>query len=258
MNSWFGFMQILQFTGDTSVHEACKEIRARFGDNAGGSDHGLFWPAQGKWLASSKVLDYYDLVNNEDFEFKKKHRMLKVGTLDGSVKTVLVDQSLAVKQLVEIVCERIGIQNPEEYSFLPDENKLMAASKNTKKKNIENEDAHWLAPDKTLREQGIKDTDLVVLKKKFFFSDQNIDRNDPVQINLMYGQSKEMIISGKHPCKLEESILFAAIQCQVQFGNFEPDKYKPGSLQLAEFVPSEYAKKKDLEKKISNEHKKLH
>jgi hypothetical protein len=29
---------------------------------------------------------------------------------------------------------------------------------------------------------------MVVLKKKFFFSDQNIDRNDPVQLNLLYVQ----------------------------------------------------------------------
>ena len=29
---------------------------------------------------------------------------------------------------------------------------------------------------------------LQVLKKKFFFSDQSVDKSDPVQITLLYGQ----------------------------------------------------------------------
>jgi len=48
--------------------------------------------------------------------------------------------------------------------------------------------AQWLAPEKSLREQGVDENEIVVLKKKFFFSDQNIDRNDPVQLNLLYVQ----------------------------------------------------------------------
>ncbi|KAJ3121845.1 Talin-1 [Nowakowskiella sp. JEL0407] len=192
---------------------------------------------------------FYDLTSNDALEFKKKHRILKVGTVDGSIKTVLVDQSLPIQQLVEIVCEKIRIQNPEEYSFLPDTTHTSHASKSSpKRKGIyDNEDG----------EQGIKDSEIVILKKKFFFSDQNIDRNDPIQLNLMYNHSKEMIVSGKHPCKLEEAILFASLQCQFIFGNHEPDNHKPGSLKLSDFVPSEYLKKKELEKKIFSEHRKL-
>ncbi len=47
---------------------------------------------------------------------------------------------------------------------------------------------NWLNPDKSLREQGIEDTIVLTLRKKFFFSDQNVDRNDPVQLNLLYVQ----------------------------------------------------------------------
>ncbi len=88
--------------------------------------------------------------------------------------------------------------------------------------------ARWLNPEKTLAEQGLTESDVIILKKKFFFTDQNIDRNDPVQLNLLYNQARESIISGKHPCTAEEASQFAAIQCQVQFGNHEPDKHKPG------------------------------
>jgi talin len=67
-----------------------------------------------------------------------------------------------------------------------------------------------------------------LLKKKFFFSDQNIDRNDPIQLNLLYVQARDAIVSGKHPCTEQEASQLAALQCQIQFGNHEPDKHKPG------------------------------
>jgi talin len=61
-----------------------------------------------------------------------------------------------------------------------------------------------------------------------YFSDQSVDRNDPVQLNLLFVQSRDAIVSGKHPCTIEEAGQLAALQCQTQFGNHEPDKHKPG------------------------------
>ncbi|KAI8906214.1 hypothetical protein DFJ77DRAFT_477968 [Powellomyces hirtus] len=260
-----GLTKTMQFTGDMSVHEVCREIREKFGDGAGGSDHGLMWPDTGKWLQPSKILDFYDLTSGDALEYRKKHRALKVKTMDSSIKTVLVDESLNVHQLVEIICERIGIQNPEEYSILPEKYAEGAphpppGSKGAKPPvNAAQDGDHqrWLHPDKTLREQHVAEDDTVLLKKKFFFTDQNIDRNDPVQLNLMYNQAKQMIISGKHPCTAEEACQFGAIQMQVQYGNHEADKHKSGFMKLKEMVPPEYQKSKDVEKRIYIEHSKL-
>ena len=69
---------------------------------------------------------------------------------------------------------------------------------------------------------------MVVMKKKFFFSDQNIDRNDPIQLNLLYVQSQTAIVKGTHPCTQDEAAQFGALQCQITFGNFDPDKHRPG------------------------------
>ena len=77
-------------------------------------------------------------------------------------------------------------------------------------------------------EQDVQSTDVLLLKKKFFFSDQNVDRNDPVQLHLLYMQSRDAILSAKHPCTSEEATQFAALQCQVQLGNHEPDKHVLG------------------------------
>ena len=52
---------------------------------------------------------------------------------------------------------------------------------------------NWLNPDKSLREQGIEETAVLTLRKKFFFSDQNVDRNDPVQLNLLFVQVGSLV-----------------------------------------------------------------
>ena len=41
-------------------------------------------------------------------EYRKKIRALRVRTLDGSIKTVLVDDSNTVAELTKTVCARIG------------------------------------------------------------------------------------------------------------------------------------------------------
>lgn len=86
----------------------------------------------------------------------------------------------------------------------------------------------WLNPDKTLREQGLEEEDFVVLKKKFFVTDQNVDRSDPVQLVIMYNQSFNDIINGKIPCSPEEAAQFGGIAMQIKYGNQDPTKHKPG------------------------------
>ena len=47
---------------------------------------------------------------------------------------------------------------------------------------------NWLDHSKTLREQGVDESEHLLLRRKFFFSDQNVDARDPVQLNLLYVQ----------------------------------------------------------------------
>ena len=71
-------------------------------------------------------------------------------------------------------------------------------------------------------------------------------------------QSKDAIVDGTHPCTREEAIQFAAPQCQIQYGNHNEAKHKPGFLNLIEFLPREYTKIKGIEKNIFADHRKLH
>ena len=50
----------------------------------------------------------------------------------------------------------------------------------------------------------------------------------------------------------------AALQCQIQYGNHNEAKHKPGFLDLTEFLPREYVRIKGIEKNIFSDHRKLH
>ncbi|KAI8930298.1 hypothetical protein BC831DRAFT_440033 [Entophlyctis helioformis] len=250
-----------QYMSDMYVQDVTNDVREKFCQGESGLDHGLLLREQSLWLAPNKLLDHYDLKYGDTLEFRKRHRVLKVKTLDNSIKAVLIDESLPVRLVVAAVCERIGILNNDEYSFTLDTVEGPSSKKNAKKskaaENLYTEGRSWLNPEKTLREQGISEGDIIILKKKFFYTDQNVDRNDPVQLMLMYNQSREMIVTGKHPCTASEAAQLAGIQMQIQYGNHEADRHKPGFVKLKDFVPPEYHKSKDVEKRLYAEHAKL-
>lgn len=90
------------------------------------SEYGLFLSdddnKQGVWLESGRNLGYYLLRNHDVLEYRRKLRTLRVRMLDGAVKTILVDDSQSVSQLMVVICTKIGITNHEEYGLVREEN----------------------------------------------------------------------------------------------------------------------------------------
>ena len=125
-----------------------------------------------------------------------------------------------------------------------------------KKKLKTDDDLNWVDLSKTLKQQGIDDDETLLLRRKFFYSDQNIDSRDPVQLNLLYVQTRDAIIAGTHPVTIDQACQFAGIQCQIQFGNFDESKHKQGYLDLKDFLPRDYIRVKHIEKRIFAEHAK--
>ena len=236
----------LRFGPTMSVSEACRQIQEKTGE--GGDDHGLFQRGiEGKrpsrWLRPERTLQYYDLKANDELDFKKKHRPCKVRLLDDTKKTILIDDSKSVEEIVAVIGKKIGLKSPEEFSLQIDRRK-----------------GAWLTPAQTLHEQGVKDDDELILKKRFFVDDANVGRDDPVQLHLVYVQSRDALVDGTHPCTEQESVLFAALQCQIDFGNHNPSLHKSGFLKPETYVPPPYRKPKTLapyEKKVVAEYKKL-
>lgn len=90
---------------------------------------------------------------------------------------------------------------------------------------------NWVDHSKTLREQGIDESETLLLRRKFFFSDQNIDARDPVQLNLLYVQCNHAVLNGQHPVSEKEAFTFAGLQCQIQYGDLTEAKQKSGFLE---------------------------
>uniref|UniRef100_A0A8C7V7N7 Talin 2a n=1 Tax=Oncorhynchus mykiss TaxID=8022 RepID=A0A8C7V7N7_ONCMY len=272
-------VKTMQFEPSTAVYDACRIIRERVPEAQTGqaSDYGLFLsdedPRKGIWLESGRTLDYYMLRNGDILEYKKKQRPLKIKMLDGAVKTIMVDDSKTVGELLVTICSRIGITNYEEYSLiqevmeekkedgtgtlkkdrtlLRDERKM----EKLKAKLHTDDDLNWLDHSRTFREQGVEETETLLLRRKFFYSDQNVDSRDPVQLNLLYVQARDDILNGSHPVSFDKACEFAGIQAQIQFGPHIEHKHKPGFLDLKEFLPKEYIKQRGNEKKIFQDHK---
>ena len=73
-------------------------------------------------------MDFYDIRTGDTIHFKKRIRPLKVKLMDGTIKTVLIDESAPVSEVVDTVCRRIGIANGEEYSLLSETANDLAGS----------------------------------------------------------------------------------------------------------------------------------
>ncbi|KAM9764684.1 talin-2a isoform 2-T5 [Menidia menidia] len=272
-------VKTMQFEPSTAVYDACRIIRERVPEAQTGqaSDYGLFLsdedPRKGIWLESGRTLDYYMLRNGDILEYKKKQKPQKIKMLDGAVKTIMVDDSKTVGELLVTICSRIGITNYEEYSLiqetveekkddgmgtlkkdrtlLRDERKM----EKLKAKLHTDDDLNWLDHSRTFREQGVDENETLLLRRKFFYSDQNVDSRDPVQLNLLYVQARDDILNGSHPVSFDKACEFGGIQAQIQFGPHMEHKHKPGFLDLKEFLPKEYIKQRGSEKKVFQEHK---
>ncbi|XP_058854602.1 talin-2 [Acipenser ruthenus] len=272
-------VKTMQFEPSTAVYDACRIIRERVPEAQTGqaSDYGLFLadedPRKGIWLDSGRTLDYYMLRNGDILEYKKKQRPQKIRMLDGAVKTVMVDDSKTVGELLVTICSRIGITNYEEYSLIQEfaEEKKEESTGTLKKdrtllrderkmeklkaKLHTDDDLNWLDHSRTFREQGVDENETLLLRRKFFYSDQNVDSRDPVQLNLLYVQARDDILNGSHPVSFDKACEFGGIQAQIQFGPHVEHKHKPGFLDVKEFLPKEYIKQRGAEKKIFQDHK---
>uniref|UniRef100_A0A665TWR0 Talin-2-like n=1 Tax=Echeneis naucrates TaxID=173247 RepID=A0A665TWR0_ECHNA len=215
-------VKTMQFEPSTAVYDACRIIRDRVPEAQTGqaSDYGLFLsdedPRKGIWLESGRTLDYYMLRNGDILEYKKKQRPQKIKMLDGAIKTIMVDDSKTVGELLVTICSRIGITNYEEYSLIQE----------------------------TVEEK--KEDGMGTLKK-----DRTLLRDERKMEKL---KARDDILNGSHPVSFDKACEFGGIQAQIQFGPHAEHKHKAGFLDLKEFLPKEYIKQRGAEKKIFHEH----
>lgn len=67
-------------------------------------------------------------------------------------------------------------------------------------------------------------------RKRFFFSDEMVDGCETAEMGLVYVQSRNGILNGTYPVSKEEAIQFAALQCQVEMGDYSAREHQQGCL----------------------------
>jgi hypothetical protein len=76
--------------------------------------------------------------------------------------------------------------------------------------------ALWLDQSKSLRHQDIDEQSTVILRRKYFFSDTNIDQRDPVQLNLLYVQVRKTNAEKKDYFRLFFSVEMELSMAHIQ------------------------------------------
>eukprot|EP00727_Mastigamoeba_balamuthi_P000217 m51a1_g10192 hypothetical protein (1719) ;mRNA; r:16827-23324 len=236
----------MRFTPEMSISEALKEINEKVGPDGGGADHGLFQRAVGtktppRWLEPARTLAFYDLHHEDEVLYRKRTRVQKIKMLDGAVKSIFVDDSRPARDAVETVCGKLDIKTSEEYGLL-----------------VEGKEG-WVKLDKSLFEQEVGEETVLVLKKRFFFFDANIDKSDPMQVHVLYVQISDFIHDGKYVCSKDEAVMMAAVQAQIKYGDFNPTrlKDKQAKKELLELLPPQWRETKKIHEDITVEYKKL-
>lgn len=84
----------------------------------------------------------------------------------------------------------------------------------------------WLNSTQSLNEQSVPDDAIILIEKKFFVTDATLSTEDPLTLHLVYIQCRDSILAGKHPMTEEEALTFGALQCQILYGNYDPNKNK--------------------------------
>lgn len=211
--------------------------------------------------------------------------------MDDSIKSIMIDSSKPVKNVVETIGQKLDLKNSEEYSVrratagesmfiilclfpLPKIWKRSRSCNSVVRLCPESASpriclssssylfrsilAEWLDNEKTLYELEVKEDEMLFFAKRYFNNDFNIDKDDPMQLHLIYIQAVASVVKGKYdPLQRQEAIDLASVQVQIMHGNHDPNKHKPGFIDINKVLPDAWRKDKKIELDILKEHKKL-
>lgn len=219
--------------------EQCSAVAEQIAKKSGleyGPDFGLYDPKGKHWLKAEKALRFYNLKQNDTIEYKKTKQIFKIKLIDDSTRTIVLDTTCPISELVAVVGKKVGLKNVDEFAL-----------------KVEGAD-NWLNDTQTLGEQ-VEVGSVLILQKKYFVTDANIDRDDPVQLHLVYIQSRDDVVAGKHPVTVDQAVAFAALQLQIEQGNHTPGVSQVGNLRL--ICNQSHAGNKSIDPAIVAEWKKL-
>jgi Ran GTPase-activating protein (RanGAP) involved in mRNA processing and transport len=166
---------------------------------------------------------------------------VQIVTPVGERQLVHVPGDFTVKELFEIALEKLGLWQGEVWSLCRKSNSgvgHLAVVLNDQ--GYERIDVTWLDMSKTVDDEAIEKDEELFLRVKYF--KHYFKLVDPVAIEHTYAQLKAEILSGLYPAVgSKTSVRLAALQMQVEVGDFNRSIHKPGFFKpetLAMFLPA--------------------
>lgn len=153
--------------------------------------------------------------------------------MDDTRKMVVINDSDTVRGICQTIGERLGLKSWEEFALQKPPIKLPDGT---------TKPGPWLNDGQTLHEQDVKETDELVYAKRYFFTDDYVDKDDPFTLHLLYVTVQKGVVAGQYQMTRNDAVMFAALQMQVMFGDHDPARHKKGFINLSDFVPAAYRK----------------
>ncbi|KAI3389863.1 hypothetical protein SNEBB_004332 [Seison nebaliae] len=126
------------------------------------------------------------------------------------------------------------------------------------------DDVLWLNHSMSLRAQGVCENDCLILRRKYYFSDRNIDQNDPKQLQLLYDECVRGILNGRLAVSVDEAVRLAGLQLYVEFGSSKNSAFHSKVKQMSNltqffqpYLPLEYQKMKNIERILMQQYQKI-
>lgn len=249
-----------------TIRHAIQQIYEKTEDGSVGvGQYGLFQSVgafrRARWLQEDKSLSYYDIDTNDVLDFKAKETTIKIkflgpwekvvhplhlSNIDKTVKTFVVDESKTVGEIAKDIGTKLGLPNINELSL--------------KQQQEQDDVGVWLVPDLTLPEQNVDPLyTTFLLKRLFYFSDEKVSTSvDHDTLHYIFCQCLDAVVAMTHPCSTyDEAVLFAALQCQICFGDYQPQNMALDTFRLKDYLPVEFVGYKGIEREIMTTYQRL-
>jgi talin len=193
-------------------------------------------------------------------------------TMNSTMNSTMRSNQTMNRSRLESTMSRSGFQDGAAHK--KDKETIVKKSKNKLKKMadrnytklqqklITDDKIEWLHPSETLASElyryrdlginyeilGIKlDLPTVVLRRRYFFSDANVEERDPKQLALLYKQCVKSVITGEYSVTKQKALQLAGFQAKAEYGRYSSSN-KPDKKIVAELIPADIIKKEKAAK----------
>jgi len=163
-------------------------------------------------------------------------RVVRVHFIDDSCKAFAIDESATVEQLRAIVIEKIELREDDCFAVFEKRDECERCLDSDEKPCDLSEE--WAKLEK--KKDGSAEPKFL-FKKKIFLRDDDREMKDTVAKNLLYLQAIHSVIESEYPSGVDEAILLAGLQVQVNYGDHNTSTHVVGFLShnLKNFVPKQ-------------------